>query len=159
MTYTDAALEAAAKLAARHLRDSRLPDSAIDLMDEAGAVARLGAQPSVGAPDVERIAARMARIPARQASSSDRERLRTLEESLQRVVFGQEEAVHLVAQAIKRSRAGLGQPVAMTPSRWARCVVGATLAGFLLKDLVFGWNPWLIRREKDHPNIIVRWRI
>ena len=52
----------------------------------------------------------MARIPARQASSSDRERLRTLEESLQRVVFGQQEAVHLVAQAIKRSRAGLGQP-------------------------------------------------
>ena len=52
----------------------------------------------------------MARIPARQASSSDRERLRTLEESLERVVFGQHEAVHLVAQAIKRSRAGLGQP-------------------------------------------------
>ena len=52
----------------------------------------------------------MARIPARQASSSDRERLRTLEESLERVVFGQHEAVHLVAQAIKRARAGLGQP-------------------------------------------------
>jgi ATP-dependent Clp protease ATP-binding subunit ClpA len=52
----------------------------------------------------------MARIPERQASSSDRERLRTLEESLQRVVFGQPDAVHLVAQAIKRSRAGLGQP-------------------------------------------------
>ena len=52
----------------------------------------------------------MARIPARQASSSDRERLRTLEESLERVVFGQHEAVHLVAQAIKRSRAGLGEP-------------------------------------------------
>src|SRR5207247_10019731 len=52
----------------------------------------------------------MARIPARQASSSDRERLRTLQESLERVVFGQQEAVHLVAQAIKRSRAGLGQP-------------------------------------------------
>jgi ATP-dependent Clp protease ATP-binding subunit ClpA len=52
----------------------------------------------------------MARIPARQASASDRERLRTLEESLERVVFGQHEAVHLVAQSIKRSRAGLGQP-------------------------------------------------
>jgi ATP-dependent Clp protease ATP-binding subunit ClpA len=52
----------------------------------------------------------MARIPARQASSSDRERLRTLEESLERVVFGQHEAVHLVAQSIKRARAGLGQP-------------------------------------------------
>jgi ATP-dependent Clp protease ATP-binding subunit ClpA len=64
----------------------------------------------IGAADIEPIVARMARIPARQASSSERERLRTLEESLERVVFGQHEAVHVVAQAIKRSRAGLGQP-------------------------------------------------
>jgi ATP-dependent Clp protease ATP-binding subunit ClpA len=117
VTYTEAALEAAAKLAARHLRDSRLPDSAIDLLDEAGSVMRLAPKPPedagpgvVDAADIERVVARMARIPARQASSSDRERLRTLEESLARVVFGQHEAVHLVAQAIKRSRAGLGQP-------------------------------------------------
>ncbi len=113
VTYTDAALEAAAKLAARHLRDYRLPDSAIDLIDEAGAVMRLSADRDsvvVDAPDVERVVARIARIPARQASSSDRERLRTLEEALERVVFGQREAVHLVAQSIKRSRAGLGQP-------------------------------------------------
>jgi ATP-dependent Clp protease ATP-binding subunit ClpA len=114
VTYTEAALDAAAKLAARHLRDYRLPDSAIDLIDEAGAVSRLKAAPGatvvVDAADIEAVAARAARIPARQASSSDRERLRTLEESLNRVVFGQAEAVHLVAQAIKRSRAGLGQP-------------------------------------------------
>ncbi|MEO8256201.1 MAG: AAA family ATPase [Acidobacteriota bacterium] len=135
VTYTDAALGAAAKLAARHLRDYRLPDSAIDLIDEAGSVVRLGAAsaapaavtPAAGsadpgsgtgtpapviveAADIERVVARMARIPARQASSSDRERLRELEEALERVVFGQHEAVHLVAQAIKRSRAGLGQP-------------------------------------------------
>ena len=128
VTYTDAAVDAAVKLAARHLRDYRLPDSAIDLIDEAGSVARLAAPPVpaadpalpadpappapviVDAADIEKIVARIARIPARQASSSDRERLRTLEESLQRVVFGQDEAVHLVAQAIKRSRAGLGQP-------------------------------------------------
>jgi ATP-dependent Clp protease ATP-binding subunit ClpA len=134
VTYTDAALEAAVKLAARHLRDYRLPDSAIDLLDEAGSVARLAAPPDapsdaaalthpadparpadpapvvVDAAEIEKIVARIARIPARQASSSDRERLRTLEESLQRVVFGQDDAVHLVAQAIKRSRAGLGQP-------------------------------------------------
>jgi ATP-dependent Clp protease ATP-binding subunit ClpA len=113
--YSDGALEAAAKLAARHLRDVKLPDSAIDLIDEAGAVVRLknpaadDALP-VEAADIEPIVARMARIPARQASASDRERLRTLEESLERVVFGQHEAVHLVAQAIKRSRAGLGAP-------------------------------------------------
>jgi ATP-dependent Clp protease ATP-binding subunit ClpA len=135
VSYTDAALEAAARLAARHLRDSRLPDSAIDLVDEAGAVVRLGtlnleprtenSEPLTLAPletlepekpvvvdaeAIERVVARMARIPDRQASSSDRERLRTLEESLDRVVFGQRDAVHLVAQAIKRSRAGLGQP-------------------------------------------------
>jgi ATP-dependent Clp protease ATP-binding subunit ClpA len=128
VTYTDAALEAAVKLAARHLRDYRLPDSAIDLLDEAGSVARLAAPASVpadpadpalpappapvivDAAEIEKIVARIARIPARQASASDRERLRTLEESLQRVVFGQHDAVHLVAQAIKRSRAGLGQP-------------------------------------------------
>src|SRR4029453_15367261 len=114
--YTDQALDAAAKLAARHLRDYRLPDSAIDLIDEAGAVARIQApadaiEPAiVDARDIERVAARAARIPAQQATASDRERLRTLEQSLQRVVFGQEEAVHAVAQAIKRSRAGLAQP-------------------------------------------------
>jgi ATP-dependent Clp protease ATP-binding subunit ClpA len=116
--YTDAALDAAAKLAARHLRDYRLPDSAIDVIDESGAVARLKAGPvsasntvvSVDVADVETIVARMARIPARQASSSDRERLRTLEESLERVVFGQHEAVRLVAQSIKRARAGLALP-------------------------------------------------
>ena len=142
VAYTEAAIEAAAKLAARHLRDYKLPDSAIDVIDEAGAVARLrtsrsggveladpraggdGAAPPatsqapspppppilVDAPDIEAVVARMARIPARQASSSDRERLKTLEESLERVVFGQPDAVHLVAQSIKRSRAGLGLP-------------------------------------------------
>jgi ATP-dependent Clp protease ATP-binding subunit ClpA len=123
--YTDEALEAAAKLAARHLRDYRLPDSAIDVIDEAGAMLRLeaaapgaasagpgrDAAPRLVTPaEIETVVARMARIPPKQASFSDRERLRTLEESLERVVFGQKEAVHLVAQAIKRSRAGLGQP-------------------------------------------------
>ena len=117
--FSDEALESAAKLASRHLRDYRLPDSAIDVLDEAGAKMRLaaGASPSaepvaleVGVPQIEEVVARMARIPAKQASSSDRDRLRTLEESLGRVVFGQEEAVRLVARAIKRSRAGLGQP-------------------------------------------------
>jgi ATP-dependent Clp protease ATP-binding subunit ClpA len=134
VTYTNDALAAAAKLAARHLRDYRLPDSAIDLLDEAGAVMRLGAAgrleatavdkiaadagPTaggqapivVGPPEIERVVARMARIPAHQASASDRERLRDLEPSLARVVFGQRDAVHTVAQAIKRSRAGLGLP-------------------------------------------------
>jgi len=123
--FEDQALEAAAMLAKRHLRDQRLPDSAIDVLDEAGSMVRLRAAaqaaaqgvtdqeppaPVVGLEEVERIIARMARIPEKQATSSDRERLRTLEESLRRVVFGQDEAVRLVAQAIKRARAGLGQP-------------------------------------------------
>jgi len=134
VAFSDEALEAAAKLAARHLRDYRLPDSAIDVIDEAGAVMKLRAAPAaresgtdgpaaaesrsdgtpepvpISASDIEAVVARMARIPARQASASDRERLRTLEESLERVVFGQKEAVHLVAQSIKRSRAGLSLP-------------------------------------------------
>ena len=108
--YTDEALEAAAKLAGRHLRDYRLPDSAIDMLDEAGSVARLKKLTTVGPHEIEEIVARAARIPARQASLSDRERLRTIGESLERVVFGQHEAVQAVASAIKRARAGLGLP-------------------------------------------------
>ncbi len=120
--YTDEALEAAAKLAARHLRDYKLPDSAIDLIDEAGAKMRLKTSATratdsetpppaeIGAEHMEEVVARMARIPAKQASSSDKDRLKGLEESLGRVVFGQSEAVRTVARAIKRSRAGLGQP-------------------------------------------------
>jgi ATP-dependent Clp protease ATP-binding subunit ClpA len=122
--YTDESLEAAAKLAARHLRDYKLPDSAIDLIDEAGAKMRLktgaaktaaggaaAAEPAEIGPDhMEEVVARIARIPAKQASSSDKDRLKGLEESLGRVVFGQSEAVRGVARAIKRSRAGLGQP-------------------------------------------------
>ncbi len=112
--YTDAALEAATRLARRHLRDLRLPDSAIDVLDEAGAVLRLhppeDGRRIVDVAQVERVVARMARIPETQATTSDRERLRTLGEALQRVVFGQAEAVEMVASAIKRSRAGLGPP-------------------------------------------------
>jgi ATP-dependent Clp protease ATP-binding subunit ClpA len=122
--FTDDALESAAKLAARHLRDYKLPDSAIDVLDEAGARVRMrqARQPleergkseiaviEVGVGEIEDVVARIARIPAKQASSSDRDRLRTLEEALGRVVFGQAEAVGTVARAIKRSRAGLGQP-------------------------------------------------
>jgi ATP-dependent Clp protease ATP-binding subunit ClpA len=113
-TYTDDALEAAARLARRHLRDMRLPDSAIDVLDEAGAMLRLNPPEDgrrvVDVARVEKVVARMARIPETQATSDDRERLRTLGEALKRVVFGQEEAVDTVASAIKRSRAGLGPP-------------------------------------------------
>jgi ATP-dependent Clp protease ATP-binding subunit ClpA len=113
VSYSDAALEAAVRLAQRHLREHRLPDSAVDVIDEAGAALRLrstGGAERVDVPEVEAVVARMARIPEKQATLSERERLRTLEESLGRVVFGQEEAVRIVAQSIKRSRAGLGHP-------------------------------------------------
>jgi ATP-dependent Clp protease ATP-binding subunit ClpA len=112
--YTDSALEVAARLARRHLRDARLPDSAIDVIDEAGASLRLDppedGQRVVDTPQIERVVSRMARIPETQATTSDRERLRTLGEALKRVVFGQDEAVDQVASAIKRARAGLGPP-------------------------------------------------
>ena len=122
VTYGDEALATAAKLAGRHLRESRLPDGAIDVIDEAGAVlalnqtnkdeeARTDRPPLVvSAEAIERVVARMARIPEKQASSSDKERLRKLEESLQRVVFGQPDAVAAVVASIKRARAGLAQP-------------------------------------------------
>ncbi len=121
VTYGDEALATAAKLASRHLRETRLPDGAIDVIDEAGAVLALG-QPReeeaqekrqplvVSTAAIEQVVARMARIPEKQTSSSDKERLRHLEESLQRVVFGQPDAVAAVAASIKRARAGLGQP-------------------------------------------------
>jgi len=115
VSYTDAFLEAATRLARRHLRDHRLPDSAIDVLDEAGAMLRLQAasadeKKTADVAEVEKVVARMARIPEKQASASDKERLRTLEEALQRVVFGQEAAVHTAVMSIKRARAGLGHP-------------------------------------------------
>jgi ATP-dependent Clp protease ATP-binding subunit ClpA len=118
VVYDKAALESAVRLAQRHLREHRLPDSAVDVIDEAGAMLRLDRpvenvseeRPHVGVAEVERIVARIARIPEKQASASDKERLRTLEASLKRVVFGQSEAVEIVARAIRRARAGLGHP-------------------------------------------------
>jgi ATP-dependent Clp protease ATP-binding subunit ClpA len=112
--YTQGALETSVRLAQRHLREYRLPDSAVDVIDEAGAMVRLQTETAdvltVDVPEIERIVARIARIPEKQASSSDRERLRTLEQSLNRVVFGQTQAVATVSRAIRRARAGLGHP-------------------------------------------------
>jgi ATP-dependent Clp protease ATP-binding subunit ClpA len=108
VTFTPEAIQAAVNLAHRHLRDQRLPDSAVDVMDEAGAMLHLaGVKTKVDVPEIEAVVARMARIPEKQATVSERERLRTLEDSLMRVVFGQEQAVQTVARAIKRARAGL----------------------------------------------------
>ncbi|GAB4265496.1 MAG: ATP-dependent Clp protease ATP-binding subunit ClpA [Deferrisomatales bacterium] len=112
--YSARALELAAELSAKYVTDRHLPDKAIDVMDEAGAAARLagGRQPKrlVRARDVEAVVAKMARIPPRTVSLSDRERLGNLESELKKVIFGQDRAVESLVAAIKLSRAGLGSP-------------------------------------------------
>ena len=112
VTYEPAAIEAASKLAARYLQDRRLPDKAIDLLDEAGAAARLahGDGHVVTVDDVEQVVAKMAQIPPRQVSTSDKDQLRDLDKSLRGVIFGQDDAVAQLAMAIKLSRAGLRAP-------------------------------------------------
>jgi ATP-dependent Clp protease ATP-binding subunit ClpA len=112
ITYTKEAIEAAAKLASRYLQDRRLPDKAIDLLDEAGAAARLahGDGHVVDVHDVEAVVARMAQIPPRQVSTSDKAQLKDLGTGLRGAIFGQDEAVDQLAAAIKLSRAGLRAP-------------------------------------------------
>jgi ATP-dependent Clp protease ATP-binding subunit ClpA len=112
ITYTAEALEAAATLADRYLRDKKLPDKAIDLLDESGAAAKLaqGKGARVDVPQIEAVVAKMAQIPPRQVSSSDKLQLRDLEDILAGAVFGQRQAIKEIASAIKLSRAGLRAP-------------------------------------------------
>jgi ATP-dependent Clp protease ATP-binding subunit ClpA len=112
VAYTDAALEAAATLADRHLRDKKMPDKAIDLMDEGGADAKLEAPIDadtviVDVDRIEIVLSRMAQIPPRQVSADAKSALKTLESDLQKAVFGQDRALAELASAIKLSRAGL----------------------------------------------------
>jgi len=110
--YQSSAISAAVELSARHINDRFLPDKAIDVIDEAGAIFVLSGdknrRKSVTRRDIEEVVARMARIPSSRVSASDRERLASLEYDLGSKVFGQKEAVQMLSQAIKRSRAGLG---------------------------------------------------
>jgi ATP-dependent Clp protease ATP-binding subunit ClpA len=110
--YAPEAVAAAADLAARYLRDKKLPDKAIDLLDESGAAAKLahGAGHVVTAEDIEHVVSKMAQIPPKQVSSNDKTQLLRLEEDLRNSIFGQAEAVKTVAAAIKLSRAGLRSP-------------------------------------------------
>ena len=113
IVYTDAALKAAVSLSAKHINDRFLPDKAIDVMDETGAWVRLtggGRRKKIQPADIEKIIARIARIPEIRVTTSDRSRLETLESHLKQVVFGQDDAIHALVTAIKRSRAGLGAP-------------------------------------------------
>ena len=108
--YTRPAIRAAAELAGRYLRDRRLPDKAIDLLDEAGAAVALMKRKQVGVPELEQVLATMAQIPERRVKGGDRERLQLLEAELKRVVFGQAQAIERLVSAIKVSRAGLRDP-------------------------------------------------
>jgi ATP-dependent Clp protease ATP-binding subunit ClpA len=109
VTYSDDVLTAAATLAQKHLHDRKMPDKAIDLMDEAGADCKLSEGPgaAVTITRVEAVVARIAQIPPRQVSASDRQSLQNLEQELGSVVFGQQRAIEELAAAIKLSRAGL----------------------------------------------------
>lgn len=111
--YDNDALESAATLAAKHINDRRLPDKAIDVIDEAGASLRL--QPPEKREDrvtvemVENVVAKMARIPPKSVSSSDRDVLRTLERDLKLSIFGQDTAIAALSSAIKMARSGLNE--------------------------------------------------
>ncbi len=113
IVYTESALKAAAELSAKFLNDRYLPDKAIDVIDEAGAFIRLSGattRKKINPADIEKIVAKMARIPTQSVSTSDRTKLETLEDGLKRFVFGQDDAIKALATSIKRSRAGLGTP-------------------------------------------------
>jgi ATP-dependent Clp protease ATP-binding subunit ClpA len=112
VTYADDALKAAAELAERHINERQLPDKAIDVVDEAGARLRLKPiaerETVVEVRHVEDVVARMARIPAKSVSTSDREILKNLERNLKLTIFGQDKAIEALAAAIKMARSGLG---------------------------------------------------
>ncbi len=112
ITYAADALKAAAELAARHINERHLPDKAIDVVDEAGARQRLKPiaerEPVIEVRHVEDVVARMARIPPKSVSTSDREVLKNLERNLKLVIFGQDRAIEALAAAIKMARSGLG---------------------------------------------------
>ena len=112
--YTTDAIKAAVELSAKYINDRKLPDKAIDVIDESGAAQMLLTESKrkkvIGVKEVEDVIATMARIPPKTVSKNDTEALRTLEADLQSAVFGQEKALHALASAIKLARAGLRQP-------------------------------------------------
>lgn len=131
VTYTDAAIEAAVKLSAKHIHERFLPDKAIDVIDEAGAFCRLKSSQShpdidsdqqdqsktdapqhgvIDAHDIEKMVAKIARIPPKSVSSNDKQTLKNLEKNLKQVVFGQDAAVTVLSDAILLARSGLTHP-------------------------------------------------
>ncbi len=114
LKYTPEAIKAAVELSARYINDRKLPDKAIDVIDETGASQMLvplaKRKKLIGVKEVEAVIATMARIPPKSVSTDDKKALGTLEADLKRVVFGQDKAIERVASAIKLSRAGLREP-------------------------------------------------
>ncbi|CCN82624.1 ATP-dependent Clp protease ATP-binding subunit clpA [Vibrio nigripulchritudo SFn27] len=110
--YTKQALRAAVELSAKYINERHLPDKAIDVIDEAGARSRLAPasrrKKTVGVSDIENMVAKMARIPEKSVSSSDKDILLNLDEKMKMLVFGQDPAIEVLSEAIKLSRAGLG---------------------------------------------------
>jgi ATP-dependent Clp protease ATP-binding subunit ClpA len=112
--YSAGAIRAAVQLSAKHINDRKLPDKAIDVIDEVGAAVKI--QPPekrkkmIGPKDIERIVAKIAKIPPRSVSTSDKEQLQNLERDLKLTVFGQDAAIETLASTIKLSRSGLGHP-------------------------------------------------
>src|ERR1700733_13138318 len=112
--YTADAVKAAVDLSAKYINDRKLPDKAIDVIDEVGASQMLlpehRRRKVIGVKEVEDVIAKMARIPSKSVSKNDTEALRNLEKDLEQVVYGQNKAIHALSSAIKLSRAGLRQP-------------------------------------------------
>jgi len=112
--YTADAIKTAVELSARYINDRKLPDKAIDVIDEAGAAQHLLAESkrrkTIGARDIEAVVAKIARIPPKNVSKDDASVLKDLEKSLKRVVFGQDNAIDALSSAIKLARAGLREP-------------------------------------------------
>lgn len=117
--YSNAAIKAAAELADKYISDRYMPDKAIDVIDEAGAFQRLYPEEKrkkiIGVSDIERVVAKIARVPRKSVSASDRNLLKNLERDLKLVIFGQDDAIETVVDAVKMGRSGLGdtdRPVA-----------------------------------------------
>jgi len=112
--YTVDAIKTAVELAARYINDRKLPDSAIDVIDEAGAAQHLiiesKRRKTIGVKEIEIVVAKIARIPPKSVSKDDAEVLKDLDKSLKRVVFGQDKAISALSSAIKLARAGLREP-------------------------------------------------
>lgn len=145
--YTHQSLRSAVELTDRYITDRHLPDKAIDIIDEAGASQQLlpvsRRKKSIGVPDIENIVAKIARIPAKNISSSDKDVMKNLERNLKMVVFGQDEAITTLSSAIKMARSGLGeiqQPVGSFlfagPTGVGKTEITRQLAGIMGIELI-----------------------